>query len=55
MLCCVSIGGVGMQTLYDTDKNAGQCMHSKIGWKDIMSTGDNLAIADPGERRLVVV
>lgn len=26
---------------------AGESMHSKIGWKSVLSTGDNLAVADP--------
>mmetsp|Transcript_20741 Transcript_20741/g.29809 ORF Transcript_20741/g.29809 Transcript_20741/m.29809 type:complete len:629 (+) Transcript_20741:447-2333(+) len=36
----------GLSTLYESDPKAGQSMHSKVGWKNIMSTGDDLAIAD---------
>jgi hypothetical protein len=35
------------KVLFEPDKQAGQSMHAKIGWKDLLSTGDNLAIADP--------
>ena len=34
--------------VYHPNKKAGQSMHSKIGWKSSLSTGDDLAIADPG-------
>lgn len=33
--------------LYETNPIAGQSMHGKIGWKSILSTGDDLAISDP--------
>lgn len=36
-----------LNSLYHPDKKAGQSMHSKIGWKGILSTNDDLAIADP--------
>jgi hypothetical protein len=36
-----------MNALYHPNKKAGQSMHSKIGWKSSLSTGDDLAIADP--------
>lgn len=33
--------------LYQTNKHAGACMHSKIGWKDTTATNDMLASSDP--------
>ena len=36
-----------MNAMYHPKEKAGQSMHSKIGWKSTMSTGDDLAIADP--------
>ncbi len=32
---------------YSNDPKAGGSMHSKIGWKSVLSTGDALAISDP--------
>jgi len=36
-----------MMSVYEPNPIAGQSMHGKIGWKSILSTGDDLAISDP--------
>lgn len=39
--------GKGEDDLYETNPRAGACMHSKIGWKDLLATNDALASSDP--------
>ena len=42
-------------TLFSTDAKAGSSMHSKLGWKSILSHGDDLAVADPALAKKILL
>jgi hypothetical protein len=45
--CYFRVERPGQLGLYSVDPKAGSSMHSKVGWKSILATGDHLAISDP--------